>query len=113
MDLPPTTIDAAAPTLEPRYRRILGFGDVLDVSISIWRQHFVTYALVSAVGLLPPGLLLIIFSAIGIVQSNQFDFSSGAPPAAAAGLIAQAVAALGVYAIVAAVFGLLWTAAVI
>jgi hypothetical protein len=114
MDSPSYPIGAPAPPpLDPRYRRILGFGDILDVSISTWRQHFVTYALVSAVGLLPPGILLVIISALGIVENTQFNIASGGTPAITPVLIAQAIAALSLYAIVAVVFGLLWTAAVV
>ena len=49
--------------LEPRYRRILTFGDLLDESIGLFRRHWVTFAVVSAVWLIPPGLLAVLFSA--------------------------------------------------
>jgi len=42
-------------TLQARYRRVLSFGDVLDESIRLFRQHWVNFALVSAVALIPPG----------------------------------------------------------
>ena len=35
-------------TLQPRYRRILAFGDVLDEGIGLFRQHWAHFALVSA-----------------------------------------------------------------
>jgi membrane-anchored glycerophosphoryl diester phosphodiesterase (GDPDase) len=114
MDLPPASIGAGAEApLAPRYRRILGFGDILDVSISTWRQHFVTYALISAVGLLPPGLVLIALGAFGFVQNTQFNVSNNTAPTFSPEVIVGAIAGLSLYSVIAAVFGLLWTAAVV
>jgi hypothetical protein len=63
----------------PRYRRLLSFGDVLDESMLLFRKHWVNFALVSAISLFPPGLLLVGFSAAGMV-SRSFsvaDLQSG------------------------------------
>jgi hypothetical protein len=59
---------ATEPILLPRYRRLSTVGGVLDESIQLYRQHFVRYALVSAIALLPPGLLLIAASAAGVTS---------------------------------------------
>ncbi len=51
--------------LEPRYRRVLSFGDVLDESIGLFRRHWAVFALVSAVWLIPPGLVTVLVTASG------------------------------------------------
>ena len=48
-----------------RYRRVLTFGDVLDESIQLFRQRWITFAIISAVALLPPGLFSVWLSASG------------------------------------------------
>ena len=98
-------------TLLPRYRRVLSFGDVLDESIRLFRQHWVTYALVSAVSLLPPGLLLVSLSAAGLVDRavSLADLQSGRFAQASSG--AQS-AAIFVDSIISALFYCIWSAAV-
>ena len=49
--------------LEPRYRRVLSFGDVLDESVGLFRRRWAFFALVSAVWLIPPGLLTVLVTA--------------------------------------------------
>lgn len=58
--------------LEPRYRRILGFGDVLDESIGLFRRHWLTFAQVSAVWLIPPGLAAVLISNTGALNATTF-----------------------------------------
>jgi hypothetical protein len=48
-----------------RYRRVLAFGDVLDESIQLFRHRWVNFAIISAVALLPPGLVSVWLSASG------------------------------------------------
>jgi hypothetical protein len=112
-------VDSAPQTasLQPRYRRLLSFGDVLDESMLLFRRHWITFALVSAVSLLPPGLLLVWLSGAGFV-SRSFslaELESGrlADPAAANEQLVMQVAALLLYVVVYSFFGLLWTAAIV
>ena len=51
-----------------RYRRVLSLGDVLDESIQLFRHHWITFALLSAVALLPPGLVTVWLSASGALD---------------------------------------------
>jgi len=101
------------PQLLPRYRRVLTFGDVLDESVQIFRQHWVSFALVSAVSLLPPGLIGVWLGASGAltqtvslaeIQSGRLDQN----PA----ILAEMVA-LFATAIISTFFVLLWTSAVV
>jgi hypothetical protein len=112
VDSPPKT---AAP-LQPRLRRLLSFGDVLDESMLLFRRHWTNFALVSAVSLLPPGLVLVWLSAAGAMSSSfsLADLQSGrlADPAAATRQIAE-IAAFLLYGLVYSLFGLLWSAAVV
>jgi hypothetical protein len=50
-----------------RYRRVLTFGDVLDESIQLFRQRWISFAIISAVALLPPGLVSVWLSASGVL----------------------------------------------
>ena len=43
--------------LQPRYRRLLGVGSLLDESVRLFREHWRSFAIVSAVALLPFGIL--------------------------------------------------------
>src|SRR6516165_8832684 len=58
------------PQLEPRYRRVLSFGDVLDESIGLFRRQWAVFALVSAVWLIPPGLLTVLVTASGKLDTT-------------------------------------------
>jgi hypothetical protein len=44
---------------------------VLDESIQLYRRHWATYALVSAIWLLPPGLVLVFVAASGALNPNS------------------------------------------
>ena len=112
-------MDSAPQTasLQPRYRRLLSIGDVLDESMLLFRRHWVSFALVSAVSLLPPGLLLVWLSGAGLISRSitLAELQSGRladTTAANDQLIAQ-LAALLLYVVVYAFFGLLWTAAIV
>ncbi len=112
-------MDSASQTasLQPRYRRLLSFGDVLDESMLLFRRHWITFALVSAVSLLPPGLLLVWLSGAGFI-SRSFslaELQSGrlADPVAANEQLVAQLAALSLYLVVYSFFGLLWTAAIV
>jgi hypothetical protein len=109
---PSVAIDSAAP-LEPRYRRILSFGDVLDESIRVWRQHWVNFALFSAVALLPPGLLLVFLGGQGLIQSSFLVNQLGETRTPTPAQIGTIIGVFGLYFIVSVFFGLLWTGAVI
>ncbi|HLZ27162.1 MAG TPA: hypothetical protein VKV73_07560 [Chloroflexota bacterium] len=109
MDLP----IPSSGTLQPRYRRVLSFGDVLDESIRLFRQHWSTFALVSAVAFLVPGLLTVALSAYGLLGRTNFDFaelsrgvvpqSSNSPPQ---------LVALTAAGILSGLFYVIWSAAV-
>jgi hypothetical protein len=104
---------ASAGTLQPRYRRILSFGDVLDESIRLFRQHWITFALVSAVSLLPPGLVLVGLSAAGLMGRSSFslaEFQGGAlsPASTSPAQLVVIVAASAL----SGLFYFLWSAAV-
>jgi hypothetical protein len=99
-------------SLQPRYRRLLTFGDVLDESVRLYRAHWVTFALVSAVSLLPPGLVLVGFGAAGMLstsfsfaelQSGRLDNSN---------FIYTQMGALFAAGMIAGFFSILWTAAI-
>ena len=66
-------------SLQPRYRRLFTFGDVLDESVRLYRAHWVPFALVSAISLLPPGLILVGVSAAGLLTTsfNLADLQTG------------------------------------
>jgi len=103
--------------LQPRYRRLLSFGDVLDESMLLFRRHWITFALVSAVSLLPPGLVLVWLSGAGFISRSitLAELQSGRAAGASAAtdqLVAQ-LAALLLYLVIYSFFGLLWTAAIV
>jgi hypothetical protein len=100
-----------------RYRRILTFGDVLDESVRLYRQHFVTFALVSAIALLPSGFIVAWFSATSLTTLSRTtaDLRVGAAPDAAAltPLVQEVAGLAAVTFIVAFLFGLLYSAAIV
>src|ERR671936_1179692 len=53
-----------------RYRRVLTFADVLDESIRLFRGRWTSFAVLSAVALLPPGLLTVWLSASGALGAS-------------------------------------------
>jgi hypothetical protein len=100
-----------------RYRRILTFGDVLDESVRLYRQHFLTFAIVSAIALLPSGLVLAwaTSSSVGSLARTSAAFQNGVVPTAGALTpVFEQLAGLAVVAFaVAFLFGLLYSAAII
>jgi hypothetical protein len=99
--------------LLPRYRRVLTFGDVLDESVQVFRQHWVSFALLSAVSLLPPGLIGVWLSAsgtfgptvsVGQLQTGRIELTP---------TILTEMVALSAIAIISTLFALLWTAAIV
>jgi hypothetical protein len=100
-------------SLQPRYRRLYTFGDVLDESVRLYRAHWVPLALVSAVSLLPPGLIVVGVSAAGLL-STSFNFA-----ALQAGsfdnpdFLSTQINALLAIAVISVVFSIVWTAAIV
>lgn len=101
---------------QARFRRLLTFGDVLDESMLLFRRHWVTFAVVSAVSLLPPGLILVWLSGAGLMSQtiSLADLQSGrlSESAAFTGQMTQIVVAVA-YTVVYSLFGILWSAAVV
>jgi hypothetical protein len=99
--------------LDPRYRRILSFGDVLDESIGLFRHHWLVYATVSAACLLPAGVISVLLTLGGAFDTRPLTASlaAGEPPdfASLSGLIA----AISVIYVIAVLFYLAWTIAVL
>lgn len=98
--------------LDPRYRRTLSFGDVLDESIGLFRRHWAVYALVSAACLLPAGLIEVAITAAGALDTRglatQF-VTRGEPDVTA---FAPVLAAVGLISLVSGLFALAWAAAI-
>ncbi|HET6319038.1 MAG TPA: hypothetical protein VFG86_21500, partial [Chloroflexota bacterium] len=88
----------------------------LDESIRLWRMHWISYALVSAIALLPPGVLLVWLGSQQSARTRQivddaFTFGDGAfrPE----DLLAIQAPGFAVYIILSALFGFLWSGAVV
>ncbi|MBV8719084.1 MAG: hypothetical protein JOZ65_28790 [Chloroflexi bacterium] len=99
--------------LDPRYRRVLSFGDVLDESIGLFRGHWVVFALVSAACLLPPGLIELGITAGGALDTRSFvaQIETGVTPDFDS--LSRLIGPLLVISLISGVFALAWTAAVI
>ena len=99
--------------LEPRYRRILSFGDVLDESIGLFRRHWIVFAVVSAVCLLPPGLFTVLIALSGSLDSNNLarQLENGQPPTPAT--LSRLMGPFLLLYVVTAIFYLAWTTAII
>jgi membrane-anchored glycerophosphoryl diester phosphodiesterase (GDPDase) len=85
--------------------------------MSLFRKHWVNFALVSAVSLVPPGLLLVWFSASGTLSRavSLADLQSGRlaqDPTYAASANAQVGASLALV-VISFLFALLWSSAVV
>jgi hypothetical protein len=95
-----------------RYRRVLSLGDVLDESIQLFRHSWITFGLLSAVALLPPGLLSVWFSASGALGRtiSLADIQSGRFAQTAS---VGEDSALMIDNVVSTLFFLLWTTAVV
>jgi len=99
--------------LEPRYRRILSFGDVLDESIGLFRRHWLVFALVSAVCLLPPGLLTVLIALSGSLDSNTLARELGRGGAPTPATLTRLMGPFLLLYLVTAVFYLAWTMAIV
>jgi Membrane domain of glycerophosphoryl diester phosphodiesterase len=98
----------SASRIQPRYRRLLTVGALLDESIQLFRQHWITLALFGLVALVPSWLLLTAMYASGL----QLGFISTAveTDSFATFPFLDLAMLLGV-SLLSGVFGLLWTAA--
>jgi hypothetical protein len=105
-----TETSPAPGLLQARYRRVLTFGDVLDESVQLYRQHWVTFALVSAVGLVPPGLLLLL--ATGSLVASLGSLDSVRLAANPATLVTIGLL-YGASTLVSIIFSILWSEALI
>jgi len=101
------------PQLEPRYRRVLSFGDVLDESVGLFRRRWAFFALVSAVWLIPPGLLTVLVTAGGAFATGSLvgQIETGVTPDLSR--VSTLVAGIALIYVVSALFLLGWTAAVV
>jgi len=99
--------------LEPRYRRVLSFGDVLDESIGLFRRHWAVFAMVSAVWLVPPGLLTVLVTASGTLNTTAMvsQIETGVTPDLSN--VSQIVGAVLLIYVVSALFYLAWTTAIV
>jgi Membrane domain of glycerophosphoryl diester phosphodiesterase len=87
--------------LQPRYRRLLTIGALLDESIVLFREHWITLALFSLVALAPSWLLLFVIDLIARpVALSRPDLPS-----------AQDWAVLFATTMLQGILGLLWSAA--
>jgi hypothetical protein len=98
--------------LEPRYRRILSFGDVLDESIGLFRRHWATFALVSAVCLLPPGLIEVLIATNGGLDTSSLlsELASGGTPDLNS--VSRIGGTLFLVGLISGLFALAWAAAI-
>ncbi|MBV9603085.1 MAG: hypothetical protein JOZ87_40460 [Chloroflexi bacterium] len=101
------------PQLEPRYRRVLSFGDLLDESIGLFRRHWAMFAMVSAVWLIPPGLLTVLVTASGAFSTTALvgQIETGVEPDLSA--IGRFIVLFALIYVVSALFFLAWTTAVV
>lgn len=98
----------SASRIQPRYRRLLTVGALLDESIHLFRQHWITLALFGLVALVPSWLLLTIVYA-GELQRGFI--SAAAETDSFTTFPFFELAALLALSLLSGVFGLLWTAA--
>ncbi len=99
--------------LEPRFRRVLSFGDVLDESIGLFRRHWTVFALVSAIWLLPPGLLTVLVTASGAFNTAGLvgQIEAGVTPDVSS--FSGLAASFFLLYVVSALFYLGWTTAIV
>jgi hypothetical protein len=91
----------------------MSFADLLDESIRLWRQHWITYALISAIGFMPAGLVLVWIGGQGLLQRSfdVADIESGRVTPQA--LVSQLAGPFALYILLLILFELSWSAAVI
>jgi hypothetical protein len=101
------------PPLDVRYRRTLSFGDVLDESVQLYRRHWQNFVLISAVWLLPPGLVGVWLAASGMLDTTFLlaDAQRGTIPSPSS--LAGFAAALVASSVVGVLFLLGWSAATV
>jgi hypothetical protein len=99
--------------LEPRYRRVLSFGELLDESIGLFRRHWAVFALVSAVWLIPPGLITVLITASGALSTAALigQVETGIEPDFSR--LSGVIAAVALIYTLTALFYLAWTSAII
>lgn len=101
--------ELTASSIQPRYRRLLSVGGVLDESIQLFRQHWTTLALFGLVGLVPSWLLLVITYAGGFQSSLLFAPSGG--PSSLNGPVIVSIVVVFVLGVLSVLCALLWSAA--
>jgi hypothetical protein len=92
----------SAGLLQPRFRRILSIGALLDESVQLYRQHWQTFALFGAVALVPSWLLVLLADLLH-VSSRAAQAATDFGPGRFVGFLAFTLAA--------SLFGLIWSVA--
>jgi len=100
--------EASASALQPRYRRIFTVGALLDETIQLFRQHWITLALFGLVALVP-SWLLILYVYVGGVSGAFTTAAARATSFETFPLIGILV--LGGLGLLSGLFSVLWTAA--
>jgi hypothetical protein len=102
-------MDPAVGLLLPRFRRPLSVGALLDDSIQVFRQHWKSLAVASAIVLLPQSAILVALDTFGLMRSsNMFALDPTPAPVSNAELIAL----FGLF-VVTSFASLLWSAALV
>ena len=92
---------------------MLSFGDLLDESIGLFRRHWAVFAMVSAVWLLPPGVITVLVTASGALSTTAAigQIEAGVQPDLTS-FKGFAAAFVLIY-VVSALFFLAWTSAIV
>jgi hypothetical protein len=98
--------------LQPRYRRLLGVGALLDESVRLFREHWRTFAATSAVALVPSGVLNVGLGLAGAAVGTQPALVTSLFTRPTALLVAGAGGAVLVFIVLNLILSVLWTAAV-
>jgi hypothetical protein len=105
-------------SLQPRYRRLLGVGALLDESIRLYREHWRTFLAVSAISLVPLGLigLAFTFAFSSPLAQNLVRVSARGnlilSPQEGSALVAGAIAGSVLFVLISIAVSMLWTAAI-
>ena len=101
--------------LQPRYRRVLGVGSLLDESVRLFREHWRTFAIISAASLLPFGILTVGvtvgIAAVGSTITSQPGLVTSLRELGTAQLVYGTAGAFVLFGLVGLLDSLLWTAA--
>jgi hypothetical protein len=100
-------MDPAVSLLLPRFRRPLSVGGLLDDSIQVFRQHWKSLAVASAVVLVPQSAILVLLEQLGGLRSSSM-FDTTPDPITNAELVG-----LLVLSVVTIFASLLWSAALV